>query len=174
MCIIEENRTNLPVPAPRLLAVFTVTTYSIPLFSFASSRKENFKKYQMKMCDGKQTKSEHVRKKQIGKCMNIYIYIVIKPTIFVRIVIISDLFGIEIQIFLLMSWRRSSFFVPIVYLRYVVKTFISIERKECQLPVVAFDAGFLFGSSSRLVRLSSSFLSSQRPTGNLQPHNEMA
>ena len=34
--------------------------------------------------------------------------------------------------------------------------------------VAFFDEGFLFGSRSRLIRPSSSFLSSQRSTGNLQ------
>ena len=35
-------------------------------------------------------------------------------------------------------------------------------------PVAFFDAGFLLGSSSRLIRPSSSFVSSHRSTGNLE------
>jgi hypothetical protein len=45
------------------------------------------------------------------------------------------------------------------------------SNKNFYLPVVGFDTGFLFGSNSRLIRLSPSFISSHRPTGNLNLFN---
>ena len=43
----------------------------------------------------------------------------------------------------------------------------SVRKSNTLVPLLDFDSGFLFGSRSRLIRPSSSFLSSHRPTGNL-------
>jgi hypothetical protein len=46
-----------------------------------------------------------------------------------------------------------------------------LKKRYISLPLDIFVAGFLFGSSSRLIRLSPSFISSHLSTGNLEKFN---
>jgi len=97
--------------------------------------------------------SKAYTKEKAARWLNTYIYIYIKPTLIIEKFIIFNNFS-------------RGFFV--FYVKY--KSIIyQIKRKQnIFLPVESFDVGFLFGSSSRLIRLSPSFISSHRPTGNLK------